>query len=501
MGVRASGWILAVALLAACTGSPPVAEPADARLPAAAFELPPPAGPGGATGLDWLAANEPYVTEVADTLWTSPEPAHHEFGTSDLLVGELERAGFRVQRGLADLPTSFVASYGSGRPVIGIVALLDALPGLSQAAFSASRQPVAAGDAGHGCGHHLICAADLGAALAVGHELRSRALPGTIVLVGAPAEEIYHGGVYMVRAGVFDDMDVVLFWHPSTVTMAIGRSGLAMRSVRYRFSGRPSDGTDAGALGINALESAERLVHDVAQMTFPDTTVVNHVISRGGGIPSVVPESGEVWYFVHAPELPVVDAVLERIEEAARRAAAETGAALEVHILSSTRHWLINERLAARLHRELERAPAMSYSEAERALAGEMQRSFGQPDVQPFVEGILPLELSDRPVPISDDTAEASWVRPRGGFLVTSYPAGIASHTWQWTALGTSTLAHKGMMTAARTLIGTAVALLTDPEELAAIASEFDEATGREPYRSPLPAGQGPFEYLPRPTR
>lgn len=457
--------------------------------------------PGGPTGLDWLAANDAYVIRVAARLWATPELSHHEFQTSDLIVRELERSGFRVQRGLADLPTSFVASFGSGRPVVGVVALLDALPGLSQAAEAVVRQTMAADGAGHGCGHHLICAADLGAVLALKHELAARSLPGTVVLVGAPAEETYHGGVYLVRAGVFDAMDVVLSWHPSTVTMAIGRSGLAMRSVRYRFTGRPSDGTDASKRGINALTGVERLVHDVAQMRVPDGAVVNHVVSRGGDIPSVVPESAEVWYFVHAAELDVVRTLCGRIEAAARGVAAATGARLEVQLLSTSRHWLINERLATLLHRELDRDPAISYSTAERSLAVEMQRSFGQPERQPFVEGVLPLDIRDVPVPISDDTAEVSWVRPRGGFLVAAYPAGIASHTWQWTALGTSTMAYKAVRKAARTLVSTASLLMTDSAELAAVVAEFDAASGGVPYRSPLPPDHDPFRYLPRPVR
>ena len=261
---------------------------------------------------------------------------------------------------------------------------------------------------GTGVGIILICAADLGAAMAIKREIEARSLPGTIVLVGAPAEEIYHGGVYLVRAGVFDDMDAVLFWHPSTVTMAIGRSGLAMSSVRYRFTGRPSDATDASALGINALSGVEQLVHDVAQMQFPDGAVVNHVISRGGGIPSVVPEVGEAWYFVHAPNIDVVHAILERVEAAADRAADATGATLDVQLLSSTRRWRINERLASLLHRHLEGGEAVvTYTDSERVLAAEMQRSFGQLTAQPFVEGVLPLDISDEPVPISDDSAEA----------------------------------------------------------------------------------------------
>ena len=219
------------------------------------------------TARDWLAANEPYLVEIADALWEIPEPGHHEVLTSEYLQGELARAGFSVETGLAGLPTAFVASYGSGRPVIGIVALMDALPGLSQEKFAIERQPVTAyngSHAGHGCGHNLIGAADLGAALAVRHAIETDELEGTIRFFGAPAEEIYHGGVYMVKDGVFDDLDALLFWHPSAVTTVISRSGLAMDSVRFVFRGRASDATDAASKGINALTAAYRFADAVA---------------------------------------------------------------------------------------------------------------------------------------------------------------------------------------------------------------------------------------------
>ncbi len=211
------------------------------------------------TARDWLAANEPYLVEVADALWEIPEPGHQEVLTSEYLRGELARAGFTVETEVAGLPTAFVASYGSGRPVIGIVALMDALPGLSQEKFATERRPVPANHAhhaGHGCGHNLIGAADLGAALAVRHAIANDELQGTIRFFGAPAEEIYHGGVYMVRDGVFDDLDALLFWHPSAVTTVISRSGLAMDSVRFVFHGRASDATDAASKGVNALTAA-----------------------------------------------------------------------------------------------------------------------------------------------------------------------------------------------------------------------------------------------------
>jgi aminobenzoyl-glutamate utilization protein B len=402
--------------------------------------------------LEWVAKNESYLVRVADDLHARAEPAHHEVQTSSYLQAELRRAGFAVQSGVAGLPTAFVASFGRGKPVLGIVALLDALPGVE--------------GAWHGCGHNLIGAADLGAALAVKEALTSHSIQGTIRFYGAPAEEIYHGGVYMVREGLFDDLDALLFWHPSSVTTVIGRSGLAMDSVRYVFRGLASDATDAPGKGRNAVSAAYELSRR-ASSDWPAGAVVNHVLLEGGEIPSVVPERATIWYFLHGRDRAQVDSIRGRMAALAEESAKETGTKVEEQVLSSTGPWLINRTLAERL-----------------------QRNLGES---------LPLSFSDEPVPISDDTAEASWVAPRAGFLVQAFPSGTPSHSRAWSETGTSELAHRGMLRAARTLASTASDLLTDPVLLRAAREEFEKATAGRNYVSPLPPGRGPFDYLTRP--
>lgn len=458
------------------------------------------AGPAQ-TGIDWLAAHESHLASLADALWDTPEIYHQETKTAQLLTDELARAGFTIERGVADLPTAFVASYGSGRPIIGIVALLDALPGLSQKRLEAERAPIEPGGPGHACGHHLIAAGDVGAAVAIKEAIAVHALSGTIKLFGAPAEEIYHGGVYMVRAGVFDGLDALLFWHPSSVTTAIARSGLAIRSIKFVFGGTPSDATDAAESGRNALTALELLNEDVRGMrrSFSAHTVVNHVVMRGGQIPSVVPELAEVWYFVHAEDIEKVDGLAGRITAAAQRAAEATRTTVDVQSLSGSHHWLINTPLAKLIHQNLLETKPPDFSADELRVADGMRRSFRAGGSEPIFRGVLPLGANEDPVHISDDTAEASWVVPRGGFLVACFPAGIASHTWQWTALGSSTIAHKGMMRAARAMASSAVALLTDPVTLRAVRADFERQTAGKPYRSPLPSGQGPFRFLRKP--
>jgi aminobenzoyl-glutamate utilization protein B len=404
------------------------------------------------TALDWLSKNEPYLARVADDLYQRAEPAHHEVRTSSFLVAELERTGFQIQTGVAGLPTAFVASFGNGKPIVGIVTLLDALPGRD--------------GAWHGCGHHLIGAADLAAVVAVKEAIASHALSGTIRLYGAPAEEIYHGGVYMVREGLFDDLDALLFWHPSSVTAVIGRSGLAMDSVRYVFHGRASDATDARDKGRNALDAAYELARR-ARTGWPDGAVVNHVLLEGGDVPSVVPERAEAWYFLHGRDRAEVDFLRVRMGSLAKESASGTGTEVEERILSSTGSWLIN-----------------------RTLAELIQRNLGD---------ALPLTFSEERVPISDDTAESSWVTPRGGFLVQAFAEGTASHSRAWNETGSSNLARRAVIRAARALASSALDLLTEESLRRAARDELERATAGRSYVSPLPPGRGPFDYLPRP--
>jgi aminobenzoyl-glutamate utilization protein B len=440
-------------------------------------------------GLSWLRSNEPYLERVSRELHEKAEPAHHEFRTASYLKGELEAAGFEIESRIGNMPTAFVAEYGSGDPVLGIVALLDALPGLSEDRAS------------HGCGHHLIAAADLGAVLAIASTINHEGLSGTLRFYGAPAEEIYHGGVYMVRAGVFDDVDALLFWHPSTVTTVIARSGLAMDSVRFVFDGLPTDATDAAFKGRNALSAAYRFAGAVeeAKHDWPEDSVVNHVLLEGGEVPSVVPARATLWYFIHGRDRKTVDALHANMESLASAIAEDTDTHLEVQVLSSTRHWLINRHLAEMLHRHLMETSEASVTAAERIKADALRAKFSPGDSETFFSGVLPLSYGEDRVPISDDTAEASWVTPRGGFLVACFPSSIPSHTREWAELGTSSFALQGMMRAARVLVRTGLELLNNPRELDALRRELVQATSGEVYVSPLPDGRGPFDYLPRP--
>jgi aminobenzoyl-glutamate utilization protein B len=452
--------------------------------------------------LSWIENQEGEITALSDKLWEQAETAHEEARTVKLLTSRLEEDGFEIQTGVAHLPTAFVARRGTGRPVIGIVALLDALPGLSQEAEALERRPLTVDAPGHGCGHHLIAAADTAAALALGKALERSRISGTIKLIGAPAEEIYHGGVFMARAGVFSDLDALLFWHPSTLTTVIGRSGLAMESVKLLFHGLPSDATDAADKGRNALAALERLIAAVetTKARWPAPAIANHVVEPAPGIPSVVPERAAAWYFFHAEDLTGVESIRQQVTELGTRVGIETGTRFELQLLSRTGPWLTNESFSRLLQAVLGRDEEIRYTPEELRLGRSLAATL-VPTAEPvFRSQLLPLEFSDRPVLISDDTAEASWLVPRAGFLIACYPSGLPSHSWQWTAAGKSRFAHRGMLRATRALVRAASRLFTDPEALREIREEFERDPRRSGYRSPLPESLGPFDYL-RPAK
>jgi len=282
-----------------------------------------------------------------------------------------------------------------------------------------------------------------------------------------------------------------------------------MESVKLVFHGLASDATDAADKGRNALAAVERLVAAVegTKPGWPATAVINHVLEPGPAIPSVVPERAAAWYFIHARDLGAVEAIRRQVADLGARIASDTGTRVELQLLSRTNHWLINRSFGRQVHAELTREEETGLTEDEvrlgsalRATMGTMSPGSGS-QAPVFRPGLLPLEFSDDPVPISDDTAEASWIVPRAGFLVACFPSGLPSHSWQWTAAGKTSFAHKGMLRAARALVKSALGLLADPRALPPIREEFENDPRRRGYRSPLPEGLGPFDYLEPPRR
>ncbi len=428
---------------------------------------------------------------VARVIWGYAEPGYQEVQSSATLAGLLESEGFQVERGVAAIPTAFTATFGSAKPVIGILGEFDALPGLSQMAVS-ERQPVPGQSYGHGCGHHLFGVASAAAAIALADEIRAGRLSGTVRFYGTPAEEGGSGKVYMVRAGLFEDCDAVLHWHPSSTNGAGPSSNLARIAAKFRFHGVSAHAAGAPEQGRSALDAVELMNH-AAQLLrehTPDLTRIHHVITKGGGAPNVVPDFSEVYYYVRHPDPAVVRSLYERLVLCARGAALATETRLEIDYQGGIYNILPNRTLAALALERLRSLNDLRYDGQERLFAEEIQRTLAQPLPLDTVSEVT--DLGDAVRPGSTDVGDVSWVVPTTGIRVATWVPGTPAHSWQAVACGATTIARKGMLLAAKTLAATAQELYQNPGILEKARREFEERTEGTTYRPMLEEGQQP---------
>lgn len=466
---------------------------AAALLVMAAVSIPAAAQDWRAGVLKGLDARAEHYGRMSRAIWEAAEVGYKEVKSSALLREELAAAGFRIDAGVAGMPTAFVATWGSGKPVIGIMGEFDALPGLSQDAVPERRARVAGGP-GHGCGHNLFGVASMAAALAAKAELESRRLPGTIRFYGTPAEEGGNGKVYMVRAGLFDDADVVLHWHPSDRNLASTISSLAVISAKFRFKGVAAHAASAPDKGRSALDAVMVMTHavDLLREHVPQEARLHYVITKGGVAPNVVPDATEVYLYARHPKIAVLDGIWDRIVKTAEAGALATGTTMEMELVGSTPELIPNQAMTALIDRNLREAGGVAYSADERAFAEALQKTFVPGTARDLAEAST-VRPSDEPMSIgSTDAADVSWVVPSGWFFAATYVPGTPGHTWQATACTGGSIGRKGMMVAARTLALTAMDLLTDPARVAAARSSFEKARGTQPYRSRVPASAGP---------
>lgn len=460
----------------------------------------PPAGaasdPPAARAAALEAAEElrPEIHRMATALWEHAEIALEEDESADLLAGILEAEGFTVERGVAGMPTAFVATYGSGRPIVGILAEYDALPGVGNAAVP-RREPRADGvPSGHGCGHNLFGAASVASALAVQRAMAEHALPGTVRLYGTPAEETLVGKVYMAREGLFDDLDAALEWHPSIDTEVRNQRGRAMNNFTVEFFGQAAHGSMDPWNGRSALDAVELMNHGVNMMRehIRPTARIHYVIPGGGEAPNVVPEHARAWYFVRDEDRESVNAHYDWILDIAEGAALATRTEHEVTLVTAVHEYLLNRPLQEALQANLERVGGPELTAEDHAFARELQRSLEIEEAGYDTE-VEP--LADEPGPVeggSTDVAEVSWITPTAGFSVTTAAAGIPWHSWAATACHGTEAAVEGAVVAAKVLAATGAELMTDAELREAARAHFEEASGGAAYVSPIPEGQPP---------
>jgi aminobenzoyl-glutamate utilization protein B len=433
---------------------------------------------------------------LAKQIWGLAEVGYREEKSAALLVARLQKAGFKVERGVAGMPTAFVATYGQGPPVVAFLAEYDALPGLSQEAVP-ERKPLGDGAPGHGCGHHLLGTGSTAAAIATKEWLARAGRPGTVKLYGTPAEEGGGGKIYMVRAGLFDGVDAVLSWHPSDANDAGPKGTLANTSAKFRFHGIASHAAGAPERGRSALDGVEALDFMVNMMRehVPSEARIHYVITRGGAAPNVVPDFAEVYYYARHPSVPVLDAIWERIGKAAEGAAMGTGTRVEQEIVNAVYSMLPSQKLHELADANMRRVGGYGYSPEEQAFAERLYATLVEPDralgSQAAVAPFRPHAAGG-----STDVADVSWVVPTADVEAATWVPGTSAHSWQATACGGTSIGVKGMLVAAKTLSMTALDLYSDPALLQAARRDWEEKRGAGfVYRPRVGDRKPPLDY------
>ena len=439
---------------------------------------------------DSIRSRDDRMWEAALQIWKWAEPGYQEEKSSALLAGILEEAGFKVERGVAEIPTAFTATYGEGKPVIGILGEYDALPGLSQCAVP-HREPSET-SYGHGCGHHLFGVASASAAIAVAEQIKAGKIKGTVRYYGCPAEEGGSAKVFLVQAGLFKDCDAVLHWHPSSENSAGDRSTLARMAVKFQFRGKSAHAAGAAEQGRSALDAVQ-LTNYAAELMREHTTEetrIHYVITSGGEAPNVVPEFAEVYYYIRHPKADVLRPLYDRLVNCARAGELGTGTKLETRFEGGIREILPNNALAQITMKNLKELNDLQYSEEEKQFAVRIQETIDKPKP---LESLR--EVRDRSGTIgmgSTDVGDVSWVVPTSGFTTACWAPGTPGHSWQAVACGGTSIARKGMNLAARVLAASAWDLYRSPETLAAAKKEQERRLGEQKYESLMQPGQTP---------
>ncbi len=449
--------------------------------------------------LDGLDKATPHYGDLAHKIWDLAEVGYQEEKSSQLLQDELAQAGFSIKSGVADIPTAFVASYGSGEPVIGLLAEFDALPGVAQQAVPEKKE-IAGQRAGHACGHHLFGTASTAAAIALKNWLKSTGGKGTVRVFGTPAEEGGAGKVYMVRAGLFEDVDAVLNWHPSDANSADAGSTLANKSAKFRFYGVSSHAAAAPQFGRSALDGVEAMNMMVNMMRehVPETTRIHHVITSGGEAPNVVPAFAEVFYYVRHPEMQEVKNIFNRVVKAAEGAALGTGTTMDFEVIHGSFNLLPNETLTRVVHQNLERVGGVSYTTEERDFAKKVSATLPkskQTDVA-AAEKIRPFSAPKKPYSASTDVGDVSWAVPTTALRTATWVPGTSPHSWQAVAAGGMSIGTKGMMVAAKTMTLSGIEFFQRPELLVEAKKELDRRRGAGfIYEALLGDREPPLDY------
>ena len=469
--------------------------------------------------VSFLDGHASYFEAIADEIWGHAELSLKEHASAALYVKKLKELGFTVTEKLCGIDTAFCGSYGSGRPVIGILGEYDALSGLSQKAGATQHEPLIPGGSGHGCGHNLLGAGALAAAAAVKTWLDASGKPGTVIFYGCPGEEGGAGKAFMAREGLWKELDAALCWHPSDANQTMTGTNNSSIQVLYHFSGIPAHAAGDPFNGRSALDAVELMnvgVQFLREHMTPDCRVHYAITDAGGVSPNVVQARASVLYMVRANKVADSVKLLARVDDIAKGAALMTGTTFERVFIDGTAELVPNFAIEKALYANMEAIGLPDYDEADITLAKALKASYGGSGIdgikgaredaalkkqalalsengqKPINDFLLPLYSATSFSPGSTDVGDVSWLTPTSQIETVCWPAGVPGHSWQIVACGKSALAHKGMLLAAKVLAATAVDLMTDEQLLSDAKAEFAERTASG-YVCPIEPGAVPI--------
>ena len=437
---------------------------------------------------NWLETNKAELSDICHKIWSYAELAMEEYKSSELLASYLEKMGFTVARGVAGMPTAFVAVYGSGQPVIGILAEYDALPGLSQDTVP-YKKPLKEGSPGHGCGHNVFGTASTAAAVALKEVMAKHKIPGTIKLFGCPAEETVVGKVFMARDGVFNGLSCCIQWHPSTENAVSLGSSNAMNQFEVEFFGKAAHAAGDPWHGRSALDAVE--LTDVGlnylREHLKPTARIHYVIVDGGGAPNVVPDYAKAWYYVRDVDRKSVEEDYKRVLKIIEGAAQMTETTYKIHFISGVHATLPNRAGDEVVYSNLLLVGPPRFDEEEQQYAKTIQKNLGIEE-RGLRNKIEPFKLPQRSWGGgSTDVAEVSWLTPTTALGVAMAPDGAPWHHWAEVACGGMSIGYKAMLTAAKVMAATGLDFFTHPEIIKKMREEWVKKKGGKEYKSPLP--------------
>lgn len=463
----------------------------------------------------YLEEKASLIEEINEKIWHYAEVGLEETKSASLYKTLLEKEDFHFESGVAGMPTAFIATYGEGKPVIGILAEYDALPQLSQAAGTPEHSPIEIGGHGHGCGHNSLGAGAFGAALAVKEFIKENNASGTVKLFGCPSEEKDNGKTFMAREGYFDDVDCAFTWHPGDRNLTMGIRTLANISVIFSFEGKTAHAAAAPHLGRSALDSVELMnvgVNYLREHVIPEARLHYAYVDTGGKAPNVVQGSASIHYYIRAPKVHQVLDIFERVKDIAKGAALMSGTKTAFKIYSGISDYVPNITLSKVLQESLEDYGVTPYDDEDYDLAksfyntltkeekatvvGQLSHIYGKEQASEMVEkplhnGILPLYISEEAMPGSTDVGDVSYVTPTAQLSAATVCFGTPFHTWQMTAQGNTNAALKGVKTAAGAMATAAIKVLQNPKIAEEAQAELQRETNGE-YICPIPDDVSP---------